>query len=110
MVHRGEVYWMNITSNVEHINHGTRPVLIVSNDKCNEHSPVIHVVPLTTANKRPFPLHVECYIKGRRNTILCESILPVNAADIDENEFVCKLPDWIMEKVSSAMMEQIGIK
>lgn len=110
MVHRGEIYWMNIKCNAEHINNGTRPVLVVSNDLCNKHSPVVHVVPLTTAHKRPFPLHVECMINGRKNTILCESIFPINSTDLENYEFICKLPDEIMKKVSNALMTQLGIE
>lgn len=38
---------------------GVRPVLIVSNDKANEHSPVITVVPITSKmTKKKLPTHV----------------------------------------------------
>lgn len=106
---RGEVYWMDIKSNVEHINNCIRPVLIVSNDKCNKHSQVVHVVPLTTAYKKPLPTHVKAMIDGKLNAILCEHIMPVNSCDITESNRICSLPKSVMDKVSIAMMKQIGI-
>lgn len=30
---RGEVYWLDVKSDVKHVNVGNRPVLIVSNDQ-----------------------------------------------------------------------------
>ena len=41
------------------VQRGTRPVLVVSNDLANRHSPVIHVIPLTSRlDKNPLPTHV----------------------------------------------------
>ncbi len=38
---------------------GMRPILIISNDKANEHSPVITMVPLTSKlRKHRLPMHV----------------------------------------------------
>lgn len=37
---------------------GTRPVLVVSNNKANEYSPVVTVVPLTAKTKKYIPTHV----------------------------------------------------
>ena len=34
---------------------GKRPALVVSNDKGNQHSPTMLVVPLTTKNKKNLP-------------------------------------------------------
>ena len=55
---RGEVYWLDVKSDVKHVNVGNRPVLIVSNDKCNKNSPVVTVVPITSENKKSMPTHV----------------------------------------------------
>lgn len=106
---RGEVYWLDVKSEVKHVNVGHRPVLIVSNDKCNEFSPVVTVVPLTSERKKYLPTHVVTYIKGIKNTILCEHIMPVNADEILEENKMCTLRRNTMDKVSFALMKQIGI-
>ena len=37
---------------------GKRPAIVVSNDKGNQHSPTMLVVPLTTKNKKNLPTHL----------------------------------------------------
>lgn len=108
-MHRGEIYWVNIQSGAEHVNHGMRPALIVSNNACNECSPNITVVPLTTAAKKPMPTHVTCYINGTRNTILCESIVSINASGILPSKKFAELSKDMMDLVSIALMKQLGI-
>ena len=106
---RGEVYRMAIESNVEHINKGFRPVLIVSNDACNEFSEVLTVVPLTSADKKFMPTHVVTYLNGIRNTILCEHVMPVNKSDIKSSFKYAELNKGTMDLVSVALMKQLGI-
>ena len=66
-----------------HIQYGRRPVVIVSNDAANAHSPVITVVPLTTQmHKHHLPTHV--YLAGqglnRASIALCEQVMALDKA------------------------------
>lgn len=106
---RGEVYWLDVKSDVKHVNVGNRPVLIVSNDKCNKNSPVVTVVPLISEKKKSMPTHVITYLGNIRNTILCEHIMPANADEILEQNKICTLSKSTMDKVAIALMKQIGI-
>lgn len=106
---RGEIYWMNIKSNVKHVNKGFRPVLIVSNNICNKTSPVITAVPLTTADKKYLPTHVITYVNGTKNTILCEHVMPVNKDDIKPYNKFAEISQGTMDLVSVALMKQLGI-
>lgn len=63
MCKRGDIYWAQIpvTEN-SNIQNGRRPVLVVSNNKANQFSPTIHVIPLTTEiKKQNLPVHVMLY-------------------------------------------------
>lgn len=55
-----------------------RPWLVVSNNKCNQSSPIFTVVPLTTATKSDLPTHVTFKVGDITNTILCEQIRTVS--------------------------------
>ena len=64
-----------------HIQYGRRPVVIVSNDAANAHSPVITAVPLTTQmHKHHLPTHV--YLEGqglnRASIALCEQVMALD--------------------------------
>lgn len=58
---RGDIYFVDFGKNTESNRQcGIRPALVVSNNRANENSPVITVIPLTARTyKRPhFPTHV----------------------------------------------------
>lgn len=46
---KGDIFWAELGENAEgRLQAGARSVLIVSNDKANEHSPVITIIPITS--------------------------------------------------------------
>lgn len=63
------------------VQHGIRPVVVVSNNAANRFSPVITVVPLTSRlNKRIMPTHVYLQEKGldRPSIALCEQVITLD--------------------------------
>lgn len=64
-----------------HVQHGYRPVLIVSNDIANMNSPVLTIVPLTSKLKRNWiPTHVIVHGSGLSKTsvALCEQLMSLD--------------------------------
>lgn len=57
-VHRGELWYMSYGQSVGSEMQKARPVVIVSNETCNELSPVVTVLPITSKDKKPLPTHV----------------------------------------------------
>ena len=58
---RGDIYFVNFGRDTEsNLQCGIRSALVVSNNRANENSPVITVIPLTarTYKKPHFPTHV----------------------------------------------------
>jgi mRNA interferase MazF len=57
---RGDIYMADLNPTQGSEQSGTRPVIIVSRDAINEHSPVVIVVPLTGAEhkRKRYPTHV----------------------------------------------------
>lgn len=114
MCKRGDIYIVNFGKNIEtKKQYGIRPVVIVSNNKANEHSPVITVVPLTSRihKKRFLPTHV--YIPadcGLRNGSLA---LAEQVEAIDKDRLLEKkgsiTSNVIMEKITMALQIQIGV-
>lgn len=64
-----------------HVQHGRRPVVIISNNLANIHSPVVTVIPLTSQmNKHQLPTHVYLWGQGlnRASIALCEQVMAVD--------------------------------
>lgn len=89
----------------------SRPYLIVSNDACNESSPVITVVPFTSKDKKYLPTHVYVNLYGHKQTILCEQVRAFNKKNLEINGsyFISKIPDYIMKKVDRCLAIQLGL-
>ena len=78
-----------------------RPAIVVSNDKCNEYSPVIDVVFLTTQNKAALPTHVKIYSSPCPSIALCEHPTAVDKRRIEDILGFCS--DKEMERIDNAL-------
>ena len=95
----------------DHIKRGTRPVIIVSNNKANENSPVVHVVPITTKVRRKLYLPTHVFLNGFRTPGLsghsvaaCEQLQAINTYDL-----IGTLDKIQMYKVSLAIAIQFAL-
>jgi len=86
------IYWIDFPKNPQSkLQGGIRPAIVYSNDKCNNYSPVLTVIPMThTHNNLPTHLHLNEYTAKLHGldgstTILGESICPVDRGRIKEN-------------------------
>lgn len=58
-IHRGDVFYADLTPTVGSEQSGIRPVVILQNEAGNIHSPLVIAAPLTrSAGKKPLPTHV----------------------------------------------------
>ena len=88
-----------------------RPWLIVSNDSCNQSSPVLTAVPLTTQPKNDLPVHVVFDDGKGFQTILCEQIRTISEQLLYNSGSYYKYtlsPD-IMQEVDNALAIQLNI-
>jgi mRNA interferase MazF len=90
------------------VQRGTRPVIILSNNDANKHSPVILVAPCTTQTKTNLPTHVTFMYKSIENTILIEQSGPVNTESL--LGYCCTLDEELIEKVDKALGIAYGIR
>lgn len=105
-VKRGDVYWCEFDMHTGAEQYGRRPVIIVSNDKCNEHSPVVTAVPISSERKKKLPTHAIV----RTNiacVALCEQIHSVDKTRL--GEYMCHLTDNEMNWVEKCLKVQLGI-
>lgn len=92
MIKRGDIWLIDFgpqTDENDHLQHGIRPVVIVSNNKANRNSPVLHCIPLTSKihKKRYLPTHIfingyETEGLGRHSIAECEQLQAVNFSSL----------------------------
>ena len=98
MVERGDIIIINFDPVKGHEQAGTRPALVISNEKFYRIFKLAVILPITN-NTKDFPFHVllddRTNIKG---AILCEHLRTV---DLEERKYnkVEKLPENLLEEV-----------
>lgn len=112
-VSRGQVWYIvektpyNIPG--DSLQSGSRPWLVVSNNACNQSSPVITIVPLTTQNKVTLPTHVEFQSNGKQNTILCEQPRSLPVRLLENASYKWTMSESTMRLVDEALAIHFGI-
>lgn len=95
-----------------HVQHGRRPVVIISNNLANTHSPVVTVIPLTSQmNKHQLPTHVYLWGQGldRASIALCEQVMALDKSCLIRR--LGEVSDWYDRlAIQHALAEQLGIE
>lgn len=106
-IRRGSVYWWNCPEhNRKHIQEGVRPVVVVSNDNCNEFSGVVTVVPFTTKVRRPFPQQVAVVLPDGVSLALCDQVTSIPVEELQRH--ICDLHSYQMDQLDTALAIQLG--
>lgn len=109
---RGDVALVNLEKRNGSIQWGQRPVLVISNNKNNQFSSIISVIPLTTsAFKKRLPTHVSITRANsdieKDSIALCEQILLINKDDIIKPLFT--LSDELMGEINNGLAIQLDL-
>lgn len=109
VVNRGEIFYMSFGSTVGSEQQKSRPVVIVSNDDCNWHSPVVTVLPITSKDKKPLPTHTQVP-EGLpvRGIVMAEQIQTVSKSRL--GDYVGEFDDKTMRKLDEAICVQCAIE
>ena len=105
-VHRGDIFYADLSPVVGSEQGGIRPVLIIQNEMGNRHSPTVICAAITSRmNKAKLPTHVEIdarqYGVVKNSVVLLEQIRTIDKQSLKEN--VCHLDKEIMRKVHEAL-------
>lgn len=108
-IRRGDVYWIELESNVQYMMRGRRPAVIISNNVNNKYSSHVFVVPFTTQIKNTQPTHFTTFINGRRNTICAESLMQVEKENIRDEDFMFHCDDELMAHIERIVKNELGM-
>ena len=111
-IKRGDIYYADLNPVIGSEQGGIRPVLIISNDMGNRHSPTVIVAAITSQvqTKTTLPTHVsvsegECL--NRDSVILLEQIRTIDRKRL--REFVGVLDHGLFLKIDQALAVSVGL-
>ena len=76
-INKGDIFWVENGKVAGSEMAGTRPAIVVSNDKANHFSPVVTIVWLRSQECKALPTH--CMVKAQKlSTAVCENVTSVS--------------------------------
>lgn len=112
IIKRGDIYYAELNPIIGSEQGGTRPVLIISNDIGNRHSPTVIIAAITSRlSKKPLPTHFSLNgIEGlpENSILLCEQLRTIDKTRLRER--LTQLDSLRMEAIIKPLLISIGIK
>lgn len=111
-IKRGDIYYAELNPVIGSEQGGTRPVLIISNDIGNEHSPTVIIAAITSRQtKKKIPTHYALSdVEGlpTNSIILLEQIRTIDKKRLKER--LTRLNENYMEAINAPLLISIGVK
>ena len=106
---RGQIWWLkdDINDYTTHLQMGTRPAIIVSNDSANRFSNNVTIIPCTTADKKDLPTHLQLDI-NEPSTALGECITTVPTSKL--SGYIGTCDDKLVNKINEIIQIALGLK
>lgn len=111
--HRGDIYLVDLGTNIGSEQGGCRPVLLVQNGIGNHFGPTLIVAPVSSRywKKSKQPTHT--LIEGIQNlsspsVVLTEQLLTIDKVRV--MKYLGKVPEDQMQNVNKAVMVSLGLK
>lgn len=111
MIHRGEIYYADLSPVVGSEQGGYRPVIVLQNNKGNRYSTTVIIAPISSRlSKNPLPTHVmvDCNLLEKKSVVLLEQIRTIDKQRIKEK--VGMLDNKIMMAINQAIKTSLDIK
>ncbi len=111
-VHRGDIYYADLSPVVGSEQGGIRPVLIVQNDVGNRFSPTVIAAAITSQkDKTKLPTHIQLQATGsglqRDSIVLLEQIRTLDKRRLKEH--MGRLDDVSMRRIDQALQVSFGL-
>ena len=110
MVRRGDVYYADLAGSLGSEQGGTRPVVVIQNDKGNRFSPTLIVAPISSRlGKPPIPTHVilPTHSLEKVSIVLLEQIRTIDKQRL--GQWVCTLVRKTLEQIDQALCVSLGL-
>lgn len=112
-IKRGDIYYADLNPVIGSEQGGKRPVLIISNDIGNKHSPTVIIAPITsrTHTKAKLPTHTdvkEFEKLDKDSIVLLEQIRTIDKQRL--KQYVGMMPNSVMARVDKALAISVSLR
>ena len=108
MIHRGEIYYADLSPVVGSEQGGYRPVIVLQNNKGNRYSTTVIIAPISSRNPLPTHVMVDCSSLEKKSVVLLEQIRTIDKQRIKEK--VGMIDSQVMNLINQAIKTSLDIK
>lgn len=103
---RGSVWYVDLENGRGSEQCGSRPAVIISNNRNNKFSATVNIVVATSRQKTDLPVHVKAYLH-KESIFLCEQIITISKERL--KNYIGKLSEMKMAEIEDAVLIQLGV-
>lgn len=110
IIHRGDIFYANLSPIVGSEQGGIRPVVVVQNEKGNRFSKTLIIAPISTRmTKPPLPTHVLLAdnILQKSSMVLLEQVRTIDRMRL--SQWVTRLDPMTMQVIDQALRISLGL-
>ncbi|MPM89020.1 Endoribonuclease EndoA [bioreactor metagenome] len=111
MIQRGDIYYADLSPVTGSEQGGLRPVIVIQNDKGNQHSPTVIVAAITSnIKKTKLPTHIvlpEMDGLSKKSIVLLEQIRTIDKSRLSNK--IGSIDNEYMRKIDEAILISLGI-
>ena len=109
---RGDLYLVDLETQVGSEQSGLRPAVVIQNDKGNDHSPTTIICPITSKDKTELITHVSISPNNcdiiKESVVLCEQVRVIDKTRL-RRKLGCISNQKIIDEINKKLMISIGV-
>ena len=110
---RGDIYLVDLGTNIGSEQGGCRPVLLLQNDVGNHYAPTLIVAPISSRYWKKSKQPTHSLIEGIENLVSPSVVLAEQLITIDKvrvKKYLGKVPEEQMQGINQAVMVSLGLE
>jgi len=107
-IKRGEIYWIKLDPTFGKEINKTRPCVVISNNRQNEYSPLIIVIPITSDLEKVYPFEVVMELGGGKAKVLLDQVRSLDKERLGDR--IGQVEKQIMRKISEKMKRVMALE
>ena len=108
IVKRGEIYWVKLDPTLGKEINKTRPCVVISNNRQNDYSPLIIVVPITSDLEKIYPFEVVIELGSGKGKVLTDQVRSIDKERL--GDWIGQVEEPIMREISEKMKRVMALE
>ena len=108
IIRRGEIYWVKLDPTFGKEVNKTRPCVVISNNRQNEYSPLVIVLPITSDLDKIYPFEAVFTLGQGQAKVLTDQVRSIDKRRLESR--IEKVNEKVMDEISEKMKRVMALE